>query len=152
GMGVYDRSSKWLIEHHGDAILRLAGITEIVSWRAVHSEVVQTGQLPDGAIEATLAGHEEPDFFVLEVATYPGRRQIDQLVRDTTLVFLNKRQLPEVVVLILRPKGRLQVPNVVSIQSRRGCTELAIRWRRVEIWKVPARDLLATGDPGLAPW
>ena len=34
-MFEYDRSSKWLIEHHGDAILRIAGVEEIESWRAL---------------------------------------------------------------------------------------------------------------------
>ncbi len=30
-MHDYDKSSKWLIQHHGDAILHLAGIRDIVS-------------------------------------------------------------------------------------------------------------------------
>jgi hypothetical protein len=29
-MGQLDRGSKWLIERHGDALLRLAGIHDIV--------------------------------------------------------------------------------------------------------------------------
>ena len=29
----YDRSSKWLIEHHGDSILRLAGVDDVIAWK-----------------------------------------------------------------------------------------------------------------------
>ena len=44
----YDRSGKWLIEHRGDSILRLAGIRQIVDWRPMPGELVQPRQLPDG--------------------------------------------------------------------------------------------------------
>jgi hypothetical protein len=30
-MAEFDRSSKWLIQHHGDALLRLAGVRDVVS-------------------------------------------------------------------------------------------------------------------------
>ena len=43
-MAQFDRSSKWLIQFHGDALLRLAGIEGIVSWQATHSELVLPGQ------------------------------------------------------------------------------------------------------------
>src|SRR5262249_31429133 len=75
-MGEFDRSSKWLIEHHGDALLRLAGVEHIVSWRPLPAELVQPGQLPDGVLEAELAGQAEPRLFVLEIATYPEQRLI----------------------------------------------------------------------------
>ena len=47
----YDKSSKWLIQHHGDSILRLAGIEKIAAWRPAQAEVVQPSQLPDGLLE-----------------------------------------------------------------------------------------------------
>jgi len=28
-----DKSAKWLIEHHGDTILRLGGVTDLVRWQ-----------------------------------------------------------------------------------------------------------------------
>ena len=31
---------KWLIEHHGDAILRLGGVTDLVRWQAAPAELV----------------------------------------------------------------------------------------------------------------
>ena len=29
----YDKSSKWLIQHYGDSILRLAGVRDFLAWR-----------------------------------------------------------------------------------------------------------------------
>ena len=52
----YDKSSKWLIQHHGDSILRLAGITGIAAWRPAQAEVVQPRQLPDGLLKVRLEG------------------------------------------------------------------------------------------------
>jgi hypothetical protein len=56
-----DRSGKWLIEHHGDALLKLGGVGPLQSWRPLRAEVVQPKQLPDGLIEATLAGASDSD-------------------------------------------------------------------------------------------
>ena len=151
-MAAFDRSSKWLIQHHGDALLRLAGIRGIVSWRALHAELVQPGQLPDGLLEAHLAGEPEPDLFVVEIATYPEQRLIEQLHRDALLVFLNKRIAPEVLALILHPKGAMRPADSVVVSSRRGWTQLAARWRIIELWTLPAEELLATNDPGVMPW
>ena len=64
----YDRSSKWLIEHHGDAILRLAGIRDLDSWRPLPPELVQPRKLPDGLIEAHRRDHAEPGLFIVEVS------------------------------------------------------------------------------------
>src|SRR5690349_8903408 len=105
-MAEFDRSSKWLIEHHGDAILRLAGVREITSWKALQAEVVQPGQLPDGLLEAKRAGCAEPDLYVVEIATYPERRPIRQLSRDALPVYLDRDRLPDALAVILRPKGR----------------------------------------------
>lgn len=151
-MGEYDRSSKWLIQHHGDSILRLAGVEAIASWKALQAEVVQPGQLPDGVIEVHHPDREEPTWYVVEIATYPERRIQDQLLRDALLVFLDRRALPEVVVLVLHPKGQLRPPIELTLRSMQGWTELKIRWRVVELWTLPAEALLATNDPGLMPW
>ena len=40
-MHEYDKSSKWLIQHHGDSILRLAGVTEIETWKPLQAELIQ---------------------------------------------------------------------------------------------------------------
>lgn len=151
-MAAYDRSSKWLIQHHGDSLLRLAGVDDVVGWRALQSELVQTGQLPDGLLEVERRSHPEPHSFIVEIATYPERRLEEQLLRATLLVLLDRRVVPDVVALILRPKGKLRVRPSVSLPSPDGWSEVTVRWRLVELWKVAADALLRTGDPGLMPW
>ncbi|MDP6115504.1 MAG: hypothetical protein QGG53_26895 [Planctomycetota bacterium] len=151
-MGTYDKSSKWLIQHHGDSILRLAGFTSVEEWRPLQAELVQPTQLPDGLLEAQLSGRESPNLFVVEIGTYPENRLYDQLTRDALLVFLDRMVVPEVVVLILHPKGNLQISDFAEFESELGLASLRLRWRVVELWKLDAEELLATNDPGLMPW
>lgn len=151
-MPPFDRSSKWLIQHHGDSLLRLAGIRNIDSWKAVHSELVQPGQLPDGLIEAQLTGEPGADLYLVEVGTYPEQRLLDQLSRGTALVFLDRRKVPEVLAIILRPKGAFRLPTQLQLESRRGLAAMEIRWTVVELWKLSADELLRFEDPGLVPW
>jgi len=72
---------KWLIQHYGDALLRLAGVRDVVSWRPLQAELVQPAQLPDGLLEVHLLGEPEPDLFVIEIATYPE----DRLTTNSTV-------------------------------------------------------------------
>lgn len=101
-----DNSAKWLIEHHGDAILRLSGVSGFTSWRAAHTELAHPTQLPDGLLEVTFPDQAAPVLFIVEVATYPERRAEAQAARDATLVWLDRGVVPEVVTLVLHPKGR----------------------------------------------
>jgi hypothetical protein len=149
---TYDKSSKWLIQHFGDAILKLAGVRDIVSWRPLQAEVVQPRQLPDGLVEARRAGSDRPERFVLELATYPEPRLLEQVVRDLTLVYLDRRELPEVFALVLHPRGAYRVPDRVEFASPRGWTTWQVRFKVIELWTIPAEDLLALGDPGVIPW
>lgn len=151
-MAQFDRSSKWMIEFHDDVLLLLAGLGKALSWRPLPAEVVQTGQLPDGILEAHFAGESAPEPVVLEIATYPEQRLLRQLRRDALLINLNRDEQPEVVAVILRPRGRLRIPEGVEMRSRRGTSRLRLSWRVVELWRVPAELLLASGDPGAMPW
>lgn len=148
----YDRSSKWLIQHHGDSMLRLAQIQEIDDWRPAQAEVVQPRQLPDGLLEARLRGESTYASFLLEVATYADGRVQDQLTRDAILVYLDRGELPEVVVFVLAEKGRRRVAGRRRLKSRYGMASASISWRVVELWNVSAEELLKTGDVGLVPW
>src|SRR5262245_17435879 len=105
----YDRGSKWLIGHRGDALLRLAGVRGIRSWRALQSDLVLPRQLPDGLLEVYLEDEETPDYYILEIATYPEERVREQVLRDALLVYLSRRVLPEVLTVVLRPKGNLRL-------------------------------------------
>ena len=117
----YDKSSKWLIQHHGDSMLRLAKVERIAAWRPAQAEVVQPRQLPDGLLEVRLEGEPQDDLFLIEVATYPERRVADQLTGDLMLAYLDRGQLPEAVTLVLRPKGKYRVPRSRNCAAAAGC-------------------------------
>jgi hypothetical protein len=148
----YDKSSKWLIQHHGDSVLWLAKIRNIQAWRPAQAEVVQPRRLPDGLLEALLKDETDEDLFLLEVATHPERRVGKQMTDDLMLVYLDRGELPEGVTLVLRPKGKYRVPRSRTLRSRRGLSSCRVKWHVVELWKIPAEELLKAGDIGLIPW
>ncbi len=152
GVGKYDQSSKWLIQHCGNALLRLAGYGEPILWEAVQSEAVHPGQLPDGLVRATLPDRKEPGLFLFEIATYPEARVVEQMTRGMLITYLDRKQLPEGTVVVLRPKGRYQVPSSVHIAGCCGESGLDLHWRVVDLSAFEADALLDLGDPGLAAW
>jgi hypothetical protein len=151
-MHDYDKGSKWLIQHHGDSILRLGKAPPIRSWRALQAEVVQHRRLPDGFIEVYHQEEVLPDHYILEIATYPEARVIQQVVRDAALVLLDREVVPEVLVVFLQPRGIIEPASGVPLASRRGFTSWPLAWRIVKLWEIPAQELLAAGDIGLIPW
>jgi hypothetical protein len=151
-MQEYDKSSKWLIQHHGDSILRLAGVRGIVSWRPLQAEVVQSRRLPDGLLEAKLRGQSKPALFVLEVSSYPYHRLTRQVARAIMAVFLDRGVLPEMLSLILHSKGRANPVANWAMTSPQGWSRGQIEWKTIELWRIPAGDLLNDQDVGLIPW
>ena len=93
-MFEYDKSSKWYIQHHGDSILRMAGVRDIASWTARQAELVLPRQLPDGVLSVLEHGRTEPDIYILEFATYPDARVPSQAVRDAVMWFLERMSCP----------------------------------------------------------
>jgi hypothetical protein len=149
-----DKASKWMIQHHGDSILRLGRLHDIVSWRPLPAEVVHPGRLPDGLLEVRLVGQARPDLFLLELHSYPAKDLAEQIVRKQMLVCLERKELQEVLALILsrKPGRKLRASDKMELQSRLGFSQLQARWRIVELWKLSAEELLAAGDVGLIPW
>ncbi len=147
-----DKSAKWLIEHHGDAILRLGGVTDLVRWQAAAAELVLPTKLPDGLLFAWRAGRDHPELFVVEIATYPELRAAEQALRDLLLVYLVRGEVANILVLVLRPKSQLRVPDHAHRPGSDGVTALGGWWRVVELWTLPAEPVLATADPGMMPW
>lgn len=143
-----DRGSKWMITHHGDAILRFAGITDFTRWRALTVDVVQPRRLPDGLIEAIFPGQDKSDLFLLEVFSYPDARAERQIFEKMALVFL----LPEVVAIYLQSRGNVQVQSHFEQASRLGLSSVHGKWRQLELWRISVADLLQTGETGLLPW
>jgi hypothetical protein len=69
----YDKSSKRLIEHHGDSILRLAGARDFTTWAPLAAGLVQSRRLPDGVIEVRNPGETVPDVCILAVTQFLAR-------------------------------------------------------------------------------
>ena len=127
-----DKSAKWLIEHHGDAILRLGGVTDLVRWQAAPAELVLPAKLPDGLLFAW-RGRDHPEPYVAEIVTYSEQRAAEQALRDLLLVYLIRNEVPNVLILVLRPKGQLRVLDHARRPGSDGVTELGGRWRVVEL-------------------
>ena len=147
-----DKSAKWLIEHHGDAILRLGGVTDLVRWQAAPAELVLPTKLPDGLLFGWRVGRDHPEPFVVEIATYPELRAAEQALRDLLLVYLVCGEVANILVLVLRPKGQLRVPDHTRRPGSDGVTALGGWWRVVELWTLPAEPVLVAADPGMMPW
>jgi len=148
----YDRSSKWLIQHHGASILRLGGVRGVRSCRSLQADLVQPRRLPDGLLEVYFDDLTDPDPFIIEIATYPEPRILEQVLRDSMLVYLDRGKLPEVLTLVLHPRGNFQITGTAELQSRRQLSRLLAKWQVVELWRLPAVELLAANDVGLIPW
>jgi hypothetical protein len=151
-MHEYDQCGKWMLQAHADSIVRLAGARAIASWKALQAELVIARRLPDGLIEVYHQGESEPVYYIVEVATYPDARVAEQILDDTAAFRLVHRVLPEVVVLYLHPKGKIEAAGSAELGSRKGFTSWNVGWRAIKLWEIPAADLLAAGDIGLIPW
>jgi hypothetical protein len=148
----YDKNTKWLIRKHGDGILFLGGIRQLQRWRALQTELVEPSKLPDGLLEVYFHARSAPDYFLLEVATYPEKRVLEQALKDLTLAYQHLHVLPELLTLVLYPRGQLRLSGDHAVTSRLQWSQLTCRWKVVELWELAADDLLAAGDVGLVPW
>jgi hypothetical protein len=151
-MFEYDKCGKYMIQRHGNMILRMGGVDDVDSWTPLQAELVQSRYLPDGVLEVRIAGQDKPDIFILEIASYPDARVPSQVVCNAALSFLARGVVPEIIVLFLHEKGKVQASDSVELKSRRGLTKLNLSWKAVKLWEVPAEDLLAIDDVGLVPW
>jgi hypothetical protein len=138
----YDRSSKWLIQHHGASILRLGGVRGVRSCRSLQADLVQPRRLPDGLLEVYFDDLNDPDPFIIEIATYPEPRVLEQVLRDSMLVYLDRGKLPEVLTLVLHPRGNFQITGTAELQSRRPAIAVA--------GKVAGRGIMAAARCGIA--
>jgi hypothetical protein len=148
----FDRTSKWLIQHHGNSILHMGGVREPFTWKPLAAEVVQPRQLPDGLIEVQFADQGKPDLFLLEISTYPDQRLREQVLRSQALIWLDRGKLLEVLALVLHPKGKMAASATETLTSRLGWSRWQAGWRVIELWTLPARDALAANEIGLVPW
>jgi hypothetical protein len=148
----FDKSSKWLIEHQARGILRLGGLHGVRQYRAQPGQIVQPTKLPDGLLEVTAEGRSKPLPVLIEVATFPEKRAEQQALEDLTLAYHVLGHLPELLMLVLRPKGRYRISGKYAIRSELGWSGLEGEWKPVELWTLSAEDHLAEADAGGVPW
>ncbi|HMF38331.1 MAG TPA: hypothetical protein VKF17_16935 [Isosphaeraceae bacterium] len=103
-------------------------------------------------IEVHRQGRAEASLFVLEISTYPYAGLAEQAARDILLVYLDRGIVPENLVLVLHPQGNQRAAGELTLKSQEGSTRLQVAWKLVELWTIPAEDLLAASDVGLIPW
>ncbi len=147
-----DRSVSWFMAHHGGSLLRLAPVSPFVSWRAGPTVLAFPKQVPDGLLDVTFADKAAPDPFLIEIEAYPEQDTLAQIRKDVAMVLLTRGVVPDVLLLVLRPKGNLTIQPEQIVHSARGLTALHLRVHVVNLWTVPAEELLAAGDVGLIPW
>jgi hypothetical protein len=147
-----DRSASWIIERHGDSLLRLAKVSGFTSWKASSTVMSFPKQMPDGLLDVTFPNRSGPDPFLIEIETYPDQETSAQLRDDAAMVLLTRGVLPDILLIVLHPKGNLVVSPEQVLASAHGLSELRLRIHVVNLWTVPAAELLAANDVGLIPW
>src|SRR5262245_15956523 len=116
----FDITSKWLLHNQGKATLLVGGLKGVRSCQPMPGEIVQNRKYPDGLLQVTLAGEKKPHHVLVEVATYPEQRALKQALDDLTLAYNVLGHLPELVMLVLRPRGKFRIGGKHEIRSKLG--------------------------------
>src|SRR5262249_58394307 len=98
-------------------VLGVAGLRGVLSCEAEQAEVVLPRKLPDGLLKVRIAGRPNPVPVLVEVATYPEPRVVEQVCGDLRLVRQARGVLPDAVVLCLCAKGAYRVPDRAASES-----------------------------------
>jgi hypothetical protein len=147
-----DRSGNWFMQQHGGSLLHLAPVGQVVRWRAAPTVLTFPKQIPDGLLDVTFAGKDTPDPFLIEIESYPEQDTPEQIRSDLAMVLLTRGVLPDILVLVLRPKGNLSINPEQILRSTHGLTEWHLKIEVVNLWTVPVEKLLAIDDVGMTPW
>jgi hypothetical protein len=148
----FDIGSKWLLHNQGKGALAVAGLEGVQRVEALPGEIVQSRKYPDGLLRAYLRGKPRPHHVLLEVATYSEKRAQKQALDDLTLAYSALGYLPELVLLVLRPKGSYRIGGTYTVRSKLGLSELGAKWKPGELWTLSAADFLGQADVGVVPW
>ncbi len=148
----FDIGSKWLLHNQGKGALLVGGFTDVRRIEPMPGEIVQNRKYPDGLLRVYFTDERKPHHVLIEVATYPEERALQQALDDLTLSYQTLGHLPELLMLILRPKGRFRIAGRHEVRSKRGLSRLEAEWKPVELWTLPAAEFLAAGDVGVTPW
>lgn len=148
----FDIGSKWLLQNQGKGALLIGGIKDVQRIETMPGELVQNRKYPDGLLRVYLVGQRKPHYVLVEIATYAEERALGQALDDLTLSYQKLGHLPELLMLVLRPKGRFRISGRHAVRSRLGLSRLEAEWKPVELWTLPATEFLAQGDVGVTPW
>src|ERR1051325_11356536 len=113
----FDIGSKWLVHKQGKGALLVGGFTDVRRCEPMPGEVIQNRRYPDGLLQAFFGNDPKPHHVLMEIATYPEKRALNQAMDDLALAYSALGHLPELLMLVLRPKrkaphrGRTQDPE-----------------------------------------
>jgi hypothetical protein len=147
----YDMASKYLLHSQGKGVLLVGGIENVRRIEPMPGEIVQTRKYPDGLLQVFLGNEKKPHHVLVEVATYPEKRALKQALDDLTLAYSVLGQLPDLLMLILRPKGTLRISGKHEVRGKLELSRLTAEWKLVEMWTLRAEDFLAAGTVGVTP-
>jgi hypothetical protein len=148
----FDIGSKWLLHNQGKGALRVGGFKDVQRIEPMPGEIVQNRKYPDGLLRVYLSNQRKPHHVLIEVATYSEKRALRQALDNLTLSFQTLRSLPELLMLVLRPKGQFRISGLHTVRSKLGLSRLEVEWKVVELWTLSATEFLAEGDVGVTPW
>jgi hypothetical protein len=149
---VYDAGSKWLLEKQGRSLALLGGFRDVVSFEALAPEMAHTRQTPDGLLKLRRRGKKEPTLLLVEFCTHPESRVPRQIADDIMLVLQSRGVLPEVLALVLCPRGKTEVPSGYTVASESGVAKASFEWEVRNLWEMDAERMLAEGGVGVVPW
>ncbi len=147
-----DIGSKWLLHNQGKGALLVGGLKGVRRIEPMPGEIVQNRKYPDGLLRAYFRNEREPFPVLVEVATYTEKRALKQALDDLTTAYNVLGKLPELLMLVLRPKGKFRIGGRHTVTSRLGLSQLEATWKVVELWTLPAEEFLAGADVGVVPW
>lgn len=148
----FDIGSKWLLHNQGKGALLVGGFKDVRRIEPMPGEIVQNRKYPDGLLRVYLAGERQPHHVLIEVATYSEKRALKQALDDLTLSYQTLDSLPELLMLVLQPKGNFRISGRHEVRSKLGLSRLVAEWKPVELWTLPASEFLASADVGVTPW
>jgi hypothetical protein len=148
----YDISSKWLLHNQAKGVLLLGGLKRVRRVEPGPGEIAPSRKYPDALLRVCFTGQRKPEHILVEVATWSEERALKQALDDLTLAYSALGHLPELLMLVLRPKGSFRIGGKHEVGSKRGLSRLGTEWKAVELWTLPAEPFLAEGDVGVVPW
>jgi hypothetical protein len=147
-----DIASKWLLHNQGKGALLVGGLKGVRRYQPMPGEIVQNRRYPDGLLQVFLGNEPKPHHALVEIATYPEKRALKQALDDLAIAYTALGHLPELLMLVLRPKGAFRIEGKHEVRSKLGLAKLTAEWKPVELWTLPAEQFLAEGDVGATPW